>query len=176
MCDNKYPGLSGDGMSPPSALRNSFLLQTRCEAETLSCSPFLFPYLPRVVRLFSMFWKLSRDKDDQVCRHVGCSKKNSRAQIQINATASKREEYKDLPPPSAAWQALKLLKVQRCWGAWVAQWVERLTSAQVMISPFTSSSPASGSVLTARSLECVLQILCLPLSLTLPCSCSPKSK
>ena len=39
------------------------------------------------------------------------------------------------------------------WGAWVAQSVKRLTSAQVMISQFVSSSPASGSVLTAWSLE-----------------------
>ena len=38
-------------------------------------------------------------------------------------------------------------------GAWVAQLVERLTSAQVMISRFVGSSPASGSVLTAQSLE-----------------------
>ena len=39
------------------------------------------------------------------------------------------------------------------WGTWVAQSVELLTSAQVMISQFVSSSPASGSVLTAPSLE-----------------------
>ena len=38
-------------------------------------------------------------------------------------------------------------------GAWVAQSVERLTSAQVMISRSVSLSPASGSVLTAQSLE-----------------------
>ena len=38
-------------------------------------------------------------------------------------------------------------------GAWVAQLVERLTSAQVMISHSVSSSPESGSVLTAQSLE-----------------------
>ena len=38
-------------------------------------------------------------------------------------------------------------------GAWVAQSVEQLTSAQIMISRFVSSSPASGSVLTAQSLE-----------------------
>ena len=38
-------------------------------------------------------------------------------------------------------------------GAWVAQSVERPTSAQVMTSRFVSSSPASGSVLTARSPE-----------------------
>ena len=38
-------------------------------------------------------------------------------------------------------------------GAWVAQSVERPTSAQVMISQFVSLSPALGSVLTAESLE-----------------------
>ena len=38
-------------------------------------------------------------------------------------------------------------------GAWVAQLVNRPTSAQVMISRFVSSSPASGSVLIAQSLE-----------------------
>ena len=39
------------------------------------------------------------------------------------------------------------------WGAWVAQSVERLTSAQVMISRSVSSSPASGSVLISQSPE-----------------------
>ena len=34
-------------------------------------------------------------------------------------------------------------------GAWVAQSVKRLTSAQVMISQSVSSSPTLGSVLTA---------------------------
>ena len=38
-------------------------------------------------------------------------------------------------------------------GAWVAQPIKRPTWAQVMISWFVSSSPASGSVLTAQSLE-----------------------
>ena len=38
-------------------------------------------------------------------------------------------------------------------GTWVAQSVERPTSAQVMISRSVSSSPAWGSVLTAQSLE-----------------------
>ena len=38
-------------------------------------------------------------------------------------------------------------------GAWVAQSVKRPTSAQVTISHSVSSSPASGSVLTAQSLE-----------------------
>ena len=38
-------------------------------------------------------------------------------------------------------------------GTWVAQSAKRLTSAQIMISPSVSSSPASGSMLTAQSLE-----------------------
>ena len=46
-------------------------------------------------------------------------------------------------------------------GVWVDQSVERLTSAQVMISHFMGLSPRSGSVLTAQSLE-LLQIQCLP--------------
>ena len=62
------------------------------------------------------------------------------------------------------------------WGAWVAWSVKRRTSAQVMISRSMSSSPASGSVLTAQSLEPVsdsvfpslsappLFMLCLSLS------------
>ena len=39
------------------------------------------------------------------------------------------------------------------WGAWVAQSVKHPTSAQVMILWFVSSSPVSGSVMTAQSLE-----------------------
>ena len=38
-------------------------------------------------------------------------------------------------------------------GAWMAQLVKHPTSAQVMISQFVSLGPASGSVLTAQSLE-----------------------
>ena len=50
------------------------------------------------------------------------------------------------------WRSESLrLKMSR--GAWVAQSVKRPTSAQVMISRSVSSSPASGSVLTAQSLE-----------------------
>ena len=45
------------------------------------------------------------------------------------------------------------LKIMSICGAWVAQWVKHPTSAQVMISRFMSWSPASSSVLTARSLE-----------------------
>ena len=49
---------------------------------------------------------------------------------------------------------------------WVAQLVKHLTLVQVMISQFISSSPTSGSVLTAQSLE-LLRILSLSLSLSL---------
>ena len=45
------------------------------------------------------------------------------------------------------------LKVRQHRGAWGAQSVKRLISAQVMISQLVSLSPTSGSVLTARSLE-----------------------
>ena len=44
-------------------------------------------------------------------------------------------------------------KIVSVWGAWVAQSVKRLTSTQVMVSRSVSSSPASGSGLTAQSLE-----------------------
>ena len=39
------------------------------------------------------------------------------------------------------------------WGAWVAQSIERLTAAQVMISWFVGWRPTSGSVMMAQSLE-----------------------
>ena len=63
------------------------------------------------------------------------------------------------------------------WGAWMAQAVKQLTSAQVVISRFVGLSPTSGSVLTAQSLELASDsgspslsapsplILCLSLSL-----------
>ena len=53
---------------------------------------------------------------------------------------------------NASWEK-GLINRRQAWDAWVAQSVERLTSAQVMISRFMSLSPASGFVLTARSLE-----------------------
>ena len=45
------------------------------------------------------------------------------------------------------------LKISQDRDAWVAQSVERPTSAQVMISQYVGSSPALGSVLTAQILE-----------------------
>ena len=52
-------------------------------------------------------------------------------------------------------------------GTWVAQSVKCLTSAQVLISWSVSSSPASGSVLTAQSLEPVSDSVSPSLSLSL---------
>ena len=56
--------------------------------------------------------------------------------------------------------------------AWVAQLVKLLTSAQVMISWFTSSSPALGSVLTAQSLEPIADSVSSSLSLCPSPACS----
>ena len=56
-------------------------------------------------------------------------------------------------------------------GAWVAQSVKHPTSAQVMISQFVGSSPVSGSVPTARSLQPAPHSVSLSLSLPLSCSC-----
>ena len=50
-------------------------------------------------------------------------------------------------------------------GTWMAQWVKHPTSAQVMISRFVSSSPTSGSVWTAQSLEPASGYVSPPLSL-----------
>ena len=59
------------------------------------------------------------------------------------------------PPPRPSRKSSVNTELNRpvIWGAWVTRWVELLTSAQVTISRFTSSSPTSGSVLTAPSLE-----------------------
>ena len=46
-----------------------------------------------------------------------------------------------------------LLERRSLRGAWVAQSIKHPTSAQVMISWSVSLGPASGSVLTAQSLE-----------------------
>ena len=63
-------------------------------------------------------------------------------------------------------------------GTWVAQSVKHPTLAQVMISQFMSLSPASGSVLTAQSLEPSLDSVspspCLSLAHALSPSVSQK--
>ena len=55
-------------------------------------------------------------------------------------------------------------KKQEGWGAWVAQSVKHLTSAQVMISQLVSSSPVLGSVLAAEGLEPTSDSVSTPLS------------
>ena len=57
-----------------------------------------------------------------------------------------------------------LKQQQQTRGAWVAQSVKRQTSAQVGISQFAGLSPASGSALTARSLEPALDSVAPSLS------------
>ena len=61
-------------------------------------------------------------------------------------------------------------------GRLVAQFFKRLTLAQVMISRFVGSSPVSGSVLTAWSLESVSDSVSPSLSLPLPHSHSVSLK
>ena len=60
----------------------------------------------------------------------------------------------------------------KVWDAWVALSVKRPTLAQVMISQFVGSSPASGSVLTAQSLEPASDSVSPSLSLPLSQSCA----
>ena len=71
-------------------------------------------------------------------------------------------------------------KEQKLRGTWVAQSVKHVTSAQVMISRFVGSSPVSGSVLTAGSLEPALDSvspsLSVPPLLSLSFSLSLKNK
>ena len=67
---------------------------------------------------------------------------------------------------------LIVFKSELALGTWVAQSVKHLTLAQVMISWSVSLSPASGSVLTAQSLEPASESVSPSLSLPVPCSCS----
>ena len=77
-----------------------------------------------------------------------------------------------------AWAAVLMSHRDNDRGTWVAQSVERPTSAQVVISRFVGSSPASGSVLTAWSLEpasdSVSPALCPSPACTLSLSLSQK--
>ena len=61
-------------------------------------------------------------------------------------------------------------------GAWVAQSVQRQTSAQVMISRFVSSSPVLGSVLTAQGPEPAPGSMCLSLCPAPACAQSLSQK
>ena len=57
------------------------------------------------------------------------------------------------PQTNLSWLQILVLRKSLFWGAWVTQSVKRPASAQVMISRFVGSSPASGSVWTAQNLE-----------------------
>ena len=78
----------------------------------------------------------------------------------------KRTRRTIMESPGKLARAVVPYEFKRPWilGTWVAQ-LGRLVSAQVMISQFVSSSPTSGSALTAWNL---LGILSLPLSLSAP--------
>ena len=66
------------------------------------------------------------------------------------------------------WSSSGQVRVSSDWSAWVARSVECPTSAQVMILQFVSSSPASGPVLTAQSLEPASDSVCVCVSLSVP--------
>ena len=71
----------------------------------------------------------------------------------------------------------KLSKKTKFRGTGVAPSVERPTSAKVMISWFVGSSPASGSMLSARNLEPALDSVSPSLSVPSPLSlCLPLSQ
>ena len=78
----------------------------------------------------------------------------------------------NIPKYMCVWHLYVFIKLKSGVPGWLSQLSLRiLISAQVMISQFVSSSPTSA--LTVQSL---LGILCLLLSLTLSCLCSPFSK
>ena len=66
--------------------------------------------------------------------------------------------------PTPPQLALCLSKINKYWGAWVAQSVKRQTSVQVMISWSVSLGPTSGSVLPVQSLDPASDSVSPPLS------------
>ena len=88
------------------------------------------------------------------------------------------EHRKVLGRLSASHHSPLISKVETFWGAWVAQSVERPTSALVMLSPFLIWSLALSSVLTAWSLDPVSDSVSPSLSLAvhLPHLCSVSQK
>ena len=88
---------------------------------------------------FSLFWRPPRPR----CRQILC------------LVTACFPVHRHLSPDTAKEQgnSLKSLLEACSWDAWAAQPVKRLTLAQVMISRSMGSSPESGSVLTAWSLE-----------------------
>ena len=84
------------------------------------------------------------------CRHFGNSSSETAAALRMSKSFGAIKSGMDEAPGGGA------------------QSVKRLASAQVMISRFMSSSPASDSMLTARSLEPASDSVSPPLSLLLP--------
>ena len=71
--------------------------------------------------------------------------------------------------------AISTAKNSNFGGAWVAQSVKRLTSAQVMISRVCELEPLTGLCADSSEPGACFE-LCLPLSLALPCSHSLSQK
>ena len=109
------------------------------------CSPFLLNHDPRAVISHvpsdvdhpGMTLTLTETQDMRCVSRVAAESPFPRVSLQICGHPPQHDP----------------IKTHWCSGAWVAPSVERPTSAQVMILRSVSSSPASGSVLTARSLE-----------------------
>ena len=96
--------------------------------------------------------------------------KAPKAPTSIFSKQGRKKERKPPPPKSSEEGRSGVrqgdIKTANSWGAWVAQSVERPTSAQAMISRSVSSSPASGSVPTAQSLEPASESVSPPLSVS----------
>ena len=98
------------------------------------------------------------------------------AQHWARTTAFKHEHPQIQPETQVLLGSLK----PSSWGTWVALSVKPPTLAQIMISQFVGSTPASGSMLIAQSLESpsdsVSPSLSTPPMLTLCLSLSFKNK
>ena len=98
--------------------------------------------------------------------------------LYVEFKKQKNKHYKTKLPDME--NRLVAIRREQAWGTWVAQSVKHPALAQVMISQLLSSSPTSGTVLTARILEpasdSVSPSLSAPLLLTLCLSLSLKNK
>ena len=109
-------------------------------------------------------WRWSWHFPETHLIQVGCDKTNKNTTTCNEPTHSYRWMFKSIT------MAVKNFSLPQGAPGWLSQLsIQLLVSAQVMISWIVGLSPESGSVLTAWSLP---GILCLPLSLPLPHSCS----
>ena len=113
--------------------------------------------------------KVAREKKSLTYKGMKTDQVHSRP-IHRNL-AGKKREARYIPCAKSEKYAAKnslssksVVQNRRDRGTWVAQSVGHLTLAQVMISWFLSSSPKSGSVLTAQSLEPASDFVSLTLS------------